>query len=317
VSFYQRSLALFFGELAGPPVAVADARDTVEGETVKGLRIEVRELGYASFWYVRNRMWHVARPGAVPQRTVVPGNAVIYQVGTEVVGDLLRIVQAAYLSPDADRARVEAYVRGYEGFLQHNIPQGLASLKAHEGVERARALLEELRREHQARLAGGRDPEPPAPAAAVPEPAREPMPEPPQVEEPAVTEPPAAEPVTVTPQTTAGFVFDQALVSLLGRLGTAYPWLLPDYGRQGDGMGVRVTLPAGLSVVFTHAGDAWTATASTASGPLAQGILADDDAVTAWAVARIREIASGHAARIGAERPADAAQLFQRVADLS
>lgn len=445
MSFYQRSLALFFGELAGPPVTVADARETVAGEQVKGLRITVRELGYVSMWYVKSRAWHVARAGAAPQRTPVPGSAVIYQVGTEVVGDLLRIAQQAYLQPGGDKAQIESYVRTYEGFLQHNIPQGLASLKAYDGVERARALLEELRREYQAGLAAAAAPAPtgqiPVPVAAPPiefaveppveipilvpqlddpsidavvgvlpveadafpieEPGRfvydldvvaddeeieltydaeaiawppavpafdsaplsepppvpvaepiatfadEPMPVPvaatlppaaaepvaPWVESvapaaaapvtapadvaPAPTPAPAAEPVTVVPQTTASYVFDQALVGLLGRLGSSYPWLLPDYGRHGEGMGVRVTLPAGLSVVFTHVETAWTAYALPETGPAVEARLEDDDAVFRWALPRIREFTTAYAAQLGAVRPGDAAQLFQRVADLS
>jgi hypothetical protein len=395
VSFYQRSLALFFGELAGPTVTVVDAKDTVAGEAIKGLRVTVQELGYVSLWYVKNRYWQVVRPGGAPQRSAVPSSAVIYQVGTEVVGDLLRISQDAYLQPGGDRPLIESYVRTFEGFLQQNIPQGLASLKAYDGVERARTLLEELRREYQARLAAGPEaaindtpplgepvllpveafllpepeptivydldaaedvdltydaesiawPPPPdiAPEAgpAVPPPisafeaataaAFEPAPAPafeaaaaafvplPVVEEPAPTPmpAPAAEPVTVVPQTTASYVFDQALVGLLGRLGTIYPWLLPDYGRHGDGMGVRVTLPAGFSVVFTHVGSDWTAYSQPESAPATHAHLEGDDAVVGWAVPRIRDYTAAYGARLGAERPGDAAQLFQRVADLS
>ncbi len=134
---------------------------------------------------------------------------------------------------------------------------------------------------------------------------------------PTSTPAPAAETVTVVPQTTASYVFDQALVGLLGRLGTSYPWLLPDYGRHGEGMGVRVTLPAGLSVVFTHVDDQWTAYTTPETDRIATAVLVDDTAVSAWAVPRIRDFTSAYAAKIGAERPGDAAQLFQRVADLS
>jgi len=362
VSFIQRSLALFFGELPGPQVTVSDARETVEGSQEKGLRVIAPELGYTAFWFVRSRVWHAALPGQPVRRSVVPASAVIYQVGTEIVGDLLRIAQGALLAPGGDRARIESLARGYEGFLQHNIPQGLASLKAYEGVERARALLEELRNDFRARAAAGQAPAPvgaeqlaaaPAPAGQAPvggppPPVHEPrleealettdieltydaetiawppvVPEaPPVLPDPAEVAPtplapPAAETVAVVPQTTAGYTFDPELVNLLGRLGSAHPWLIPDYGRQGEGMGVRVTLPAGLSVVFTHLGPQWSVGSSPVVTVVPPARLADDEAVAAWAIAQIRELTLGYAATIAAQRPADAAQLYQRVADLS
>lgn len=363
MSFYQRSLALFFGELPGPPVDVVDAREQVAGATEKGLRVTASGLDYASFWFVKDRAWHVAHGGRVT-RTPVPSSAVIYEVGTEVVAGLFRASIDQYLA-GPDRSKGEANLRDYEAFLQDNIPQGLAGLKAHGGVERARVLLDELRREFQERAtaaaAAARSPaasrSQPSPAPAAP-PSQAPAAEPAAVAEqetrtparpaPAVPPPPtlggavridtgaipvdAPAPtgqhrvvgaatgtgpvaVTVRPQTTAGFVFDPSLVNLLGRLGSMFEWLMPDYGRHGETMGVRVTLPAEFSILFTHEGPVWTAS-SLPHGDTAVERIDGDDAVVAWAVTMIRTLTTSYATSVAGSRPADAAQLFQRVADL-